>query len=103
MHTCPDVLTLNSETCFKEEENQCDNNKESIELISSAFGQKQCNCKYKFYIDNTGKKFCLSSGEKCPNGYELYNPITRQCVDYCGSLKQFKNLCLNTCPEGDWK
>ena len=93
-------MTLNSETCFKEEENQCDTNKESIELISSAFGQKQCNCKYKFYIDNTGKKFCLNSGEKCPNGYELYNPITRQCVGGCGSLKQFKNLCLNTCPEG---
>ena len=101
LNICLDVLTLNSEKCFKEEEQLCEANKESIELISSSQGQKQCNCIYKYYINNeSGLKICLSSEEQCPTGYEYYNPVTKQCLNDCGDLKTFHKICLNACPEG---
>ena len=95
LHSCPDVLTLNGEVCFKEEEDQCDSNRETI---ISTLGKKQCNCIYKYYINDSEEKVCLNSEDKCPT--DFYNPITKQCVADCTGLKKFQNLCLVQCPGG---
>ena len=95
LHSCPDVLTLNGKVCFKEEEDKCDSNRETI---ISTLGKKQCNCIYKYYINDSEEKVCLNSEDKCPT--DFYNPITKQCVADCTGLKKFQNLCLVQCPGG---
>ena len=97
INKCDDILSLNGDYCYKEN-NQCG---ENTKVINDS-GQKKCDCLYKYYLDDSNKKVCLNSFEKCPSTRPLYVPKTKQCVENCPSNfeKIFIGFCLDLCPKG---
>ena len=93
---CNGILSLNGDYCYNEE-NQCGDNTKVITVS----GQKQCDCLYKFYYDNSRKKICMGSSDECPSERSKYIPATKQCIETCpNGLKLFQNFCLDLCPQG---
>ena len=95
------IKSLNGEFCYKNDQNACSyEDDRSSQIITTLGNGKKCECKYRYYIDNDGKKHCLQEYAQCNGHYNLYIPETKQCVHECQSPfgKQFKNFCLRECP-----
>ena len=98
LNKCNKILSLDGDICYTEE-NKCG---EYTQIIRASNGQRQCQCLNKYYINDSNKKQCLASTEKCPGDRAKYIPSTKQCVDECPSTqnKIFQNFCLDQCPQG---
>ena len=96
LNKCDKILSLNENICYSEIY-QCNSNEEIILMDN---GQQKCNCKYKYFINNS-IKHCMNSNEFCQGETFLYVPTTKQCIGECpsGLEKIFKNNCLYDCPK----
>ena len=72
-------------------------------LLLESQDKKKCDCEFKFYFENNGKKICLGENDVCPESRKKYYPYpdTMECANSCKSgYYTFKNYCLKQCPSG---
>ena len=100
------VLSLMEDTCYPEN-HDCGNNET---IIIKNNGQRQCDCKHRFYyindtdsLDNRTVKYCMSKNQRCHDvGKTKFVPETLECVDKCPDefKYEFQNyFCLRLCPK----
>jgi hypothetical protein len=101
---CDYIKSLNGDICYKTEEEACKDELDLSSIVKIIGDGKKCECPYKFYVDESNKKHCLSESSECPDTYDYYIPETKECKQNCDStgvfIKVFKNFCLRICPPG---
>ena len=104
LKTCIDdrILSPSEDICY-DKNYSCPVN---TEKITKSDGQKKCECKYKYYYQDTAKtiKICLGENDICPEPHIYYNTETKECASECSSeYLIFKNFCVKDCPKGTTK
>ena len=105
------VLSLKEDYCY-DQSYTCDKpNDKNTKEITKNNGQRQCDCKYRFYYekdpdnpkDQKIVKNCLDEGVKCHAvNKNKYVPETKECADVCPKdfNHEFQNyFCLKACPK----
>jgi len=105
------VLSLKEDYCYDESYTCNKINDENTQVITKNNGQRQCDCKYRFYyekdsdnpLDEKIVKNCLNEGVKCHSvSKNKYVPETKECADVCPKdfNHEFQNyFCLKDCPK----
>jgi hypothetical protein len=103
---CQGTLSVSGEICYPRSY-QCNQTVEEVNTLIN--GDRECKCKYKYYIQNNNIK-CLSENENCPEDYKKLITETKECVATCPDYASydFNDICVATCPpltesEGDKK
>ena len=105
------VLSLKEDYCYDQSYTCNQPNDKNTQNITKNNGQRQCDCKFRFYyekdpdnpLDQKIVKKCLDDGVKCHAANKnKYVPETKECADECPKdfKHEFQNyFCLKACPK----